>query len=259
MENEIKDHAVKAYKTLKNPNLKFWHKVGEIGIEIGIIVFAVTLSIWVHDISDHNHEQKEVRAFLMGLKKDLSSDLAELQDDRVSYVRQGLAFNYIATSSPNFKLSMDSLKKHLNYLYNITTFVPNSARYEGFKSSGKLGNIEDDRLQNDISELYQGIVPAILVSTNSYIQRKQYLFEYFYKNLKRNKDGSYKMLEALSTDEAFNICSTLTYAPGIVDRYDYAIKKSKEIISEINAEYDLGDSEKSESPDFRKLKPVVKK
>ena len=58
MENEIKDHAVKAYKTIKNPNLKFWHKVGEIGIEVGIIVFAVTLSIWVHDRSEYNHEQK---------------------------------------------------------------------------------------------------------------------------------------------------------------------------------------------------------
>ena len=239
MENEIKDHAVKAYKTIKNPHLKFWNKVGEIGIEIGIIVFAVTLSIWVHDISDHNHEQKDVRAFLIGLKKDLSSDLVELQGDKSSYIQQGMAFNYIATPSPNFKLTMDSLKKHLNYLSNITTFVPNSARYDGFKSSGKLGNIEDNRLQNNVTELYLGIIPAILVSTNSYVQRKQYLFEYFYKNLKRNKDGSYKMLEALSTDEAFNICSTLTYTTEIVDRYESAIKKSKEIINEISTDYDL--------------------
>ena len=40
MEKEIKDHAVKAYKTVKDPHLKFWHKVGEIAIEVGIIVFA---------------------------------------------------------------------------------------------------------------------------------------------------------------------------------------------------------------------------
>lgn len=239
MENEIKDHAVKAYKTLKNPRLKFWQKAGEISIEIGIIVFAVTLSIWVHDVSDHNHEQKDVKVFLLGLKKDLSGDLVQLQVDRASYLGQGAAFNYIATPSPNFKLSMDSIKKHQDYLSNITSFVPNNGRYEGFKSSGKLGNIEDDSLQNNIVKLYQDIVPAILASTNSYIQRKQYLFEYFYKNLKRNKDGSYNMLGALSSDEAFNISSTLTYTTEITDRYENAIKKSKEIIKEINADYGL--------------------
>jgi len=239
MENEIKDHAVKAYKTLKNPRLKFWQKTGEIGIEIGIIVFAVTLSIWVHDISDHNHEQKDVKVFLMGLKKDLSGDLVQLQVDRASYFGQGAAFNYIATPSPNFKLNMDSIKKHQSYLSNITSFVPNNGRYEGFKSSGKLGNIEDDSLQNNIIKLYQDIVPSILASTNSYIQRKRYLFEYFYKNLKRNKDGSYDMLDALSSDEAFNISSSLTYTVEITDRYENAIKKSKEIIKEINVDSGL--------------------
>ena len=239
MENEIKDHAVKAYKTLKNRRLKFWEKAGEIGIEIGIIVFAVTLSIWVHDVSEHNHEQKDVKSFLLGLKKDLGGDLVQLQGDRASYLGQGAAFNYIATPSPNFKLNMDSIKKHQNYLSNITSFVPNNGRYEGFKSSGKLGNIEDDSLQNNIIKLYQDIVPSILASTNSYIQRKQYLFEYFYKNLKRNKDGSYDMLDALSSDEAFNISNSLTYTAEITERYENAIKKSKEIIKEINADYGL--------------------
>jgi len=220
MEDEIKKHAVKAYKAIKNPRLNFWHKVGEIGIEIGIIVFAVTLSIWVHDMSDHNHEQKDVKFFLLGLKKDLSNDIIELQGDRTSYIRQGMAFLYVATPAPNFKLNLDSVKKYQSDFFNVTSFVPNSGRYDGFKSSGKLGNIEDNKLQNNITELYQGIIPAILVSTNSYVQRKQYFFEFFYKNLKRNKDGSNNIITVLSSDEAFNISNSLTYPTEIVDRYE---------------------------------------
>ncbi len=239
MENEIKDHTVKAYKALKDPELSFWHKVKDISIEVGIIIFAVTLSIWFHDISEHNHEQKDVKSFLLGLKKDLTSDLVQLEGDRDAYIQADLAFQYITTPTPGFKISMDSLKKHQNYLYNITSFVSNNGRYEGFKSSGKLGNIEDDSLQNNITVLYQGIIPAIVASTNSYIQRKQYLFEYLNKNIKRNPGGSTNILAVLSSDEAVNISNTLTYTTEITDRYESAIKKSKEIINEINADYNL--------------------
>ena|SRR5579862_1902662 len=239
MENEIKDHTVKAYKALKNPGLSFWHKVREISIEIGIIVFAVTLSIWFHDMSEHNHEQKDVKSFLLGLKQDLTSDIKQLEGDRDAYIRSGMAFNYITTPSPGFKISKDSIRKHQNYLYNTTTFLPNNGRYEGFKSSGKLGNIEDDSLQNNITVLYQFMIPSILASTNSYVQRKQSLFGYLNKSIKRNADGSTNILSVLSSDEAINICNKLTYTDEITTRYRNAIKKSKEIISEINADYGL--------------------
>jgi len=239
MEKEIKDHAVKALKTLKDPKLKFWHKVGGIGIEVAIIVFAVTLSIWVHDVSDHNHEQKDVKSFLTGLKKDLSSDLVQLQGDKESYEQAGLTFKYITTSTAGFKLNADSIKKHQNYLFNTTSFLPNDGRYEGFKSSGKLGNIEDDTLQNDITELYQSIIPSILASTNSYTQRKQALFEYINKNMKRDAAGLNNLLKVLSADEGLNICNTLTFTGEITTRYGNAIKKAKKIIKEINADYDL--------------------
>jgi hypothetical protein len=239
MENEIKDHTVKAYKALKDPELSFWHKVKDISIEVGIIIFAVTLSIWFHDISEHNHEQKEVKSFLLGLKQDISSDLVQLQGDRDAYVQVSQAFKYVTTPTPGFKIRMDSLKKHQDYLYNLTTFLPNNGRYEGFKSSGKQGNIEDDSLQNNIAVLYQSTIPSILVSTNSYNQRKQLFFEYLNRSIKRNPDGSTNILAVLSADEGVNICNTLTFAGEIVGRYDSAIKKSKEILSEINADYNL--------------------
>jgi hypothetical protein len=239
MEKEIKDHAVKAYKTMKDPKLKFWHKAGEIGIEVAIIVFAVTLSIWVHDISDHNHEQKDVKSFLLGVRQDLKSDLIQMQDDTAAFTGAGLTFTYITTDAQGFKLSNDSLHKYQNFLSNVTTFVGNDGRYQGFKSSGKLGNIEDDTLQNDIVELYQGIIPSILASTNSYNQRKEALFTFFNQNLKRTGKGTNNLVEVLANNEAINICSTLTYVKEINTRYKSAIKRSKKIIAEIDKDYDL--------------------
>lgn len=238
-EDKIKDHAVKAYQTLKDPGLSFWDKVKDISIEVAIIIFAVTISIWFHDISEHNHEQKDVKSFLLGLKQDISSDLAQLEGDRDAYAKAGRAFKYLTTPAPGFKLNKDSLKKYQNYLFNTTTFLPNDGRYEGFKSSGKLGNIEDDSLQNNITTLYQGLIPSILASTNSYVQRKQWLFEFLNQNIKRKPDGSTNLLAVLTSDEAVNIGNTLTYVDEITERYDNAINKSKQIIKEINTDYDL--------------------
>jgi hypothetical protein len=239
MEDEISKHSVKAYKTLKDHEMSPWHKVKEISIEVAIIIFAVTLSIWFHDISEHNHEQKDVKSFLLGLKKDLTGDIIQLQGDLDAYNKAGLAFNYITTPTSGFKLNIDSVRKHQNYLFNTTSFVANDGRYEGFKSSGKLGNIEDDSLQNNITTLYQTIVPSILASTNGYNQRKQYLFEYLNKNIKRNPDGTTNLLKVLSSDEAVNIGNTLTFVGEITDRYKSAIKKSQEIINEIKTDYNL--------------------
>jgi len=239
MENEIKDHTVKAYKAFKNPKLPFWHKVKEIGIEVGIIIFAVTLSIWFHDMSEHSHEQKDVKSFLIGLKQDLTTDIIQLKGDRDAYISAGQAFNYFTTPTPGFKMSMDSVKKYQTYLFNTTLFVPNNGRYEGFKSSGKLGNIEDDSLQNNIIVLYQGIIPAIQASTNSYIQRKQFLLEYLNRSIKRSPDGNNNVLAVLSADEGVNIDKTLTDVSEITASYNSAIKKSQQVINEINADYDL--------------------
>jgi len=239
MEKEIKDHAVKAYKTLRDRKLKFWHKVGEISIEVAIIVFAVTLSIWVHDVSDHNHEQKDVKSFLLGVRQDLKTDVIQMQGDTDAFKGAGQTFTYVTTNTPGFKLSNDSLHKYQNFLSNVTSFVGNDGRYQGFKSSGKLGNIEDDTLQNDIVELYQGIIPSILASTNSYNQRKEELFTFLNKNLKRTGIKTNNLVEVLSTDEAINICGTLTYVDEINSRYKSAIQKSKKIIKEINVDYDL--------------------
>ena len=61
-EEEVAKHTKKIYSIWNSKEHSFLHKLQEFFLEILIIVFAVTLSIWFHSWSEHKHEQKEVLA-----------------------------------------------------------------------------------------------------------------------------------------------------------------------------------------------------
>jgi hypothetical protein len=237
MEHEIKDHIVKAYKVVKNPKLGFWHKFKEILVEIAIIVFAVTLSIWFHGISEHSHQQEEVKVFLLGLKADLQSDIAEMKLDKKSYLDQSHALGWVKSAQKTNPANTDSLQKYRNFIFNTTGLIQNNGRYEGFKSSGKLGNIENDSLQNAIVDLYQEDIPTLLASTTLFTKRKEMLFEYINKNRRSSGEGGDNLAEILLNDEPRNICLSLWNTGEILGRYNAVIKKSTSIIKQIDEEY----------------------
>jgi len=87
------------FDTVKSKQ-RFIEKVKDILIEICIIVFAVSLSIWLHSWSEHRHEQKEVSEFLDGLKGDLNKDIILLEKNK----------NIIARLDSNYHFLM-SLRK----------------------------------------------------------------------------------------------------------------------------------------------------
>jgi hypothetical protein len=147
MQEEVAKHTEKIYKTIKNEEHSFGEKIREIAIEIGIIVFAVTLSIWVHGWSDHNQEQKETREFLHGLKNDLTKDIKELHEDKATLVQVDSNFQFLFAVIKDHRI--DTASDHLvtHYLdFSLVATHANTGRYEGFKSSGKIGTIENDSL-----------------------------------------------------------------------------------------------------------------
>jgi hypothetical protein len=233
MHHEIMTHTKKAYKISKDRSISFWKKVGEIAIEIGIIVFAVTLSIWLHDRSEHKHEQAQVKQFLVGLKEDLLRDIDEMQSDSTSYVRSSNAFRYFASigqSGPD----KDSIEQYGPYLMNTTSLVPNSGRYESFKSSGKLINIEDQKLQDNIADLYQESYPSILASTDAYIKRKEMLLSFYFDNIHTNADGTNNLAQLITSDKPRNIFRSVAVVSEITGRYSVALHKARLIIAEID-------------------------
>src|SRR5258708_19013112 len=98
MEDEVSKHTRKIYRAIKDPRHSFAEKTKEIVIEILIIVFAVTLSIWFHSWSEHRHEQKEVREFLTGLKDDLNKDINLLEANKNSIIRLDSNYKFIYSS-----------------------------------------------------------------------------------------------------------------------------------------------------------------
>jgi hypothetical protein len=236
-EDEIAKHTKKIYKTWGTKELNFWHKLKEIIVEIVIIVFAVTVSIWFHNRSEHSHQQEDVKIFLLGLKKDLTADIAEMQGDKHSYEMQRTAFKYIDHIKLGETLNSDSVAYYSNWIYNITALNPNNGRFEGFKSSGKLGFIENDSLQNDILDLYQENIPSLLSSTSNYINHKNIFFQYLQTTLHRTSDSTDNRMEILNTEEAHNMSKVLSFTGEITGRYDATIDKMKKIIAEIEEEY----------------------
>src|SRR5205809_4547204 len=111
-EEEIAKHTKKIYKVWGSKEHGFWHKAKEFLIEIFIIVFSITISIWLHDKSEHSHQQKEVKEFLLGLREDLLSDIHEMNGDKESYLNQGKAFNYITSVKLSRPLSVDTLNTY---------------------------------------------------------------------------------------------------------------------------------------------------
>jgi len=238
-EQELIKHTKAVYKIWNSKEHNFWHKLKEFLVEIFIIVFAITVSLWFHNRSEHSHQQEDVKQFLLGLKNDLQSDLVEMQNDKASYLGQQAAFTYLSNIKMKELPDMDSLKKYRNSLSNTTAFNPNNGRFEGFRSAGKIGEIEVPELQNDIMDLYQEDIISLLASTDSYIRSKRAFFEYIIKNGKRLTDSTSNFRSIVVEDEAHNITAFLNTPGEVLARYDKCIAKIKKIIAEINEAYHL--------------------
>jgi hypothetical protein len=156
MQDEVLKHTQKIQKAMSNKKHSFKEKLREIIIEIFIIVFAVSLSIYLHSWSEHKHQQDEVAAFLMDLKSDLLEDIKAMNKETIA----------MKTSIKNVdtftKLTSDDLKKMKNLQVNfqLTNRQTNVGNFEGFKSSGKISYIENKKLKKDILEYFiQNMAP----------------------------------------------------------------------------------------------------
>jgi hypothetical protein len=236
-EDEVVKHTRKIYRTWFNKELSIWHKISEFLIEIIIIVFAVSISIWFHNRSEHAHEQAEVKAFLLGLKLDLNDDIREMQNDMESFQSQGKIFGYIVSRKMSEKPSKDTIKKYQLSLFVTTTLNPNDGRFVGFKSAGKIGTIENKELQNDIMDLYQENIPALLASSGGYNIWKNNFLTYVIQNQIRVTDSTTNFMEIMKQDRIFDFSTVLSHPTEVLARYDTCIQLMQKIIAEIDKEY----------------------
>lgn len=240
-EHEIAKHTEAIYKTWKNPDKKVKEKVFEIFIEIAIIVFAITLSLLLERWRENAHDRKIERSFLIGLKRDLQNDTAQLKGDSATYFLLLNGWNYMRNvGMMNLELNKDSMVKYSWTLNNSSDFIANDSRFDALKSSGQLDVIEDDSLKSAILSLYQDKIKVLLLSTGFFTKFKtEQLMPFLAKNFRISKNGETNISALLNNPEMQNYLLLGNAAKEIMERYHAVIEQSIEIISMIDRQYTL--------------------
>jgi hypothetical protein len=229
MQDEVTKHTRKIFKTIRNPSHSLSEKLTEIAIEIGIIVFAVTLSIWLHSWSEHRHEQEEAHKFLRELKEDLKNDAALLNENQSTAKKLDDDFRYILSLKKG-NLNDTIIGPHTDLDFLGTNF--NVGRYEGFKSSGKIGTIENDALKNKILAYYQQTIPNLVLKANFINAEHTKILD-----VSRNEIGNLSLNEFLTTKKMHLMYTFLEYNyRAAITNYAETVDQVNEMIAEIDKE-----------------------
>jgi Family of unknown function (DUF6090) len=232
---EVVKHGKKAYG-IWNKGGAFWHKLKDFFIEIVIIVFAVSLSIWLHGLSEHRHEQKQVKTFLLGLKKDIQEDINETKSLIVSYKNYDTVYTYLSSLRKDKTPDKDSLASYLFYVGGNAYLRPNTSRFNSFLSAGKILNVENDSLSIAILELYEATIPKIKSSENGWIERNRKLQDYLIDNV-NDIENNISKWKVLVTPKGKYLCKSLIPWGQIFERYEDFIKEGESIIGQIEKMY----------------------
>lgn len=228
MEDEMTKQAKKIYHKATEPGTSFGEKIKDILIEIFIIVFAVTLSIYLHGWSEHRQQQKEVKEFLTDLKEDLSNDMSGLQNSREALVKVRENILFLLTIN---KQNIDSILKargSLSIGSNIGTTKISNGDYEGFKSSGKIGLIENKNLKKLILKYYQGSYQDVLEAEKINADEVVRISEFWAENAEKDIR---QILLSPRLKTMMNMFQNT--AKGNIDLYQDAIDQAKKIVAEI--------------------------
>jgi hypothetical protein len=236
-ELEVVKHTKAVYHIMKDANTTWKHKLKETLIEIGIIVFAITLSLWLHNWSEHNHIKQEEKEFLTGLKIDLQKDLTELKSDAATYRLVNQGFTYFLDVAYGAPLQQDSLDKYRWALSNLTQFNSNNSRFEGLKASGKLGIIENKELLNNMLELYQEDIPW-LISQNAYLNnyKREKLEATMFNHLVLDKQLNGNWESTFRNAKVQHLLRQFTKLDEVIGQYEKVITKNSRVISLIEKE-----------------------
>lgn len=211
------------------------HKLREIAIEFFTIVFAVTLSIWLHGLSEHHHQQQEAKAFLIGLRTDLKNDIASIDTLIRDHRRFSANFTYLASLDPRQMPTDEKFAKVVAESDANHYFRPFTSRYEGFRSSGKMAYIEDQALLDEIFELYQMALPQIRSSEGGWETRQGKLRAYQDEMLEG--DGLADHFKLFTSPKGQRLVKKMIAPEQLFDRYESYRKQATAIVKAIEAAY----------------------
>jgi hypothetical protein len=237
-EDEIVKHTRAVYKAWKNPDTSWQHKLREIVIEILIITFAISLSVWLHNFSDRLNERKEERAFLSGLRLDLQGDLENALGSKRFYDNAFRGFSYFDSVSMNEPFNQDSVNKYESVFFSTTNLDAHYSRYEALKGSGKFDIIENKDLLNKIILLHETTFKRAESLDAYYYQFSQRVVTYVQEHAELNAAGNHlDRLEPLlhvSQMRWLMVNGKSFIASNVFASYDSCIVQCRELLALIN-------------------------
>ena len=237
-EEIVMKHTKAAYEALKTRKMNWKHKLKEIMLEIIIIVFAVSISIWFHNWSERLKDRAEEKKFLASLKKDLQDDKNEMINDRSGFGQVLKGIYYFQMIGHGLTLDKDSLIKYQWCFFGSAQINPRISRYEALKGSGKLDIVENIELLKNITDLYEKSFPLITMKNQRFNSlRENFVTPFINDHLLLNIKG-----EGTNWQEILQMAKTrllLSQENGISDNikaYSEGIDKITEIMEQIDKE-----------------------
>ncbi|MEX5747215.1 hypothetical protein [Massilia sp. X63] len=234
-DQEVIKHGQKIIRLAGSKEHTLSHKLREIAIEFFTIVFAVSLSIWLHGLSEHHHQQQEVRAFLTGLRTDLKSDIEAVRNITESYRAFNANFTYLAALDPQRMPQGPAFEQAVQFSDANNFFRPLISRYEGFRSSGKMAYIEDAKLLDAIFALYQATLSEIRSSESGWAGRQNKLRAY--QDSELNSDELPEHFRVFTSPKGKRMLTQMIAPKQLFERYAAYDEQAAAIVKAIEAAY----------------------
>jgi hypothetical protein len=235
-DQEIAKHTKKIWATLTTSEHGIWPKLRDILLEIVIIVFAVSMSIWLHSVGEHRHEQKQVKTFLLGLKRDIQSDLNQINGIVEFHRASDARFAYLASLDPHEAPDRQKFNDAYTMLQTNSFLVSRLGRYEGFKSSGKLTNIENDALLEKITTLYDYDLPKLNMSSGGWRRLQGELLAYADEKL-GEEDSPGARFKMIASSKGKRLSERMVTHHQLYERYQIVVDNGSAIIKDIDNAY----------------------
>lgn len=204
-EQEVVKHSRKVYKIWKAPGtLK--HKIGEFSIEIIVIVFAISLTLFLERWRENQHDRHLEKEFLVDLRTDIIDKMRELEGDNKTFTDLTGKLKYLyKTGRQEIPYNSDSIQPYMRQsLSAYFLLTSNNVIFESLKSSGKITVITNKKLRTDIINLYQLDLPTLqTVMSEFYYPAINKLKDFVLKN-KIRKNNVDNLAELLMTQPEFS-------------------------------------------------------
>ena len=241
-EEKVIQHSANALHVLQDKEKGWGKKIKEFLAEILIIVFAVSITLVLHNWNDERHERRMEREFLVGIKNDLDSGIVDMQDGLTWYQTTIDYYVNVRQQLTTHQYNPAYIDSNSWALGNTLYFDFDRGRFEAFKSSGYLRLIENQTLLKHLMTLYTITIPFQIEADHMiYDDRRRYYDEHIGPKatfiLSNSKDQ--RILASKLTDDPNFRYYIFDYSAYLVERKEQKqnmIKEMKQMSTEIAAE-----------------------